>query len=60
VGPPGMGPRAFPGIMGLVQRLQLMPFFVWIALVVRRAYRESDAGASNAVRGNDASRAVPT
>ena len=39
VGPPGTGPRAYPEVAGLVQRLQLLPFFTWIALVARRAYR---------------------
>ena len=38
VGPPGF-PRPLSGIAGLVQRLQLLPFFVWIAVVTRRAYQ---------------------
>jgi hypothetical protein len=37
VGPPDF-PRPYPGIMGLVQRLMLLPFLTWIALVARRAY----------------------
>jgi hypothetical protein len=45
VGPPGF-PRPYPGIMGLVQRLQLLPFFAWIALVARRAYRGERWGVS--------------
>ena len=43
VGPPGFS-RPYPGIMGLVQRLQLLPFFAWIALVTRRAYRGERSG----------------
>jgi len=38
VGPPAF-PRPLSGLAGLVQRLQLLPFFVWIALVTRHAYR---------------------
>jgi hypothetical protein len=45
VGPPGF-PRPYPEIMGLVQRLQLLPFFAWIALVTRRAYRGERWGVS--------------
>jgi hypothetical protein len=37
VGPPGL-PRRFAGAAGLVQRIQLLPFLAWIALVARRAY----------------------
>jgi tetratricopeptide (TPR) repeat protein len=40
VGPPEF-PRPFPGIAGMVQRLQLLPFFAWMALVTRYAYREA-------------------
>lgn len=36
VGPPGF-PRPLSGIAGLVQRLQLLPFFVWITLVSIRS-----------------------
>jgi hypothetical protein len=43
VGPPGF-PRPFPEIMGLVQRVQLLPFFAWIAFVTRRAYRGERSG----------------
>jgi hypothetical protein len=42
VGPPGMSPRVFSGLAGLVQRLQLVPFFIWIALVARRAAHSVD------------------
>jgi hypothetical protein len=45
VGPPGF-PRPLSGITGLVQRFQLLPFFVWIALVTRRAYRGEGWGIS--------------
>jgi len=38
VGPPDAGPRAFPGLVGAVQRLLLFPFLVWMALVARRAH----------------------
>lgn len=52
VGPPGF-PRPYPGIMGLVQRVQLLPFFVWIALATRRAFRpaqlESEQRASEGI-----------
>jgi hypothetical protein len=44
VGPPGFS-RPYPEIMGLVQRLQLLPFFAWMALVTRRAYRGETSGA---------------
>lgn len=37
VGPPE-APRVYSGVRGLVQRLQLVPFFAWIALVTRRAH----------------------
>ena len=50
VGPPGFS-RPYPGIMGLVQRLQLLPFFAWIALVTRRAYRGARWGVSHSLRG---------
>ncbi len=42
VGPPGSSPRVLSGFAGLVQRLQLVPFFAWIALIARRAYRSVD------------------
>jgi hypothetical protein len=45
VGPPPF-PRPLSGIAGLVQRLQLLPFFAWIALVTRRAYRGERWGLS--------------
>jgi hypothetical protein len=45
VGPPGF-PRPLAGIAGLVQRLQLIPFFVWIAVVTHRAYRGERWGVS--------------
>jgi hypothetical protein len=40
VGPPEF-PRPFPEIAGMVQRSQLLPFFAWMALVTRHAYREA-------------------
>jgi hypothetical protein len=36
VGPPGFQ-RPFPGLVGVVQRLVLFPFFIWIGLVVHHA-----------------------
>jgi hypothetical protein len=36
VGPPGSSPRVLSGLAGLVQRLQLVPFFAWIAVVAGR------------------------
>jgi len=47
VGPPDAGPRAFPGIVGLVQRLILLPFFTWIALVARAAFHAPRNALSN-------------
>jgi len=38
VGTPSASPRLASAFRGLVQRLVLTPFFVWIALVARRAY----------------------
>jgi hypothetical protein len=38
VGPPE-APRIHHGVAGLIQRIQLLPFFAWIALVTLRAYR---------------------
>ena len=52
VGPPGMGPRAFPGLAGLVQRLQILPFFTWIAVVAHHAYREHGRRAVTAYNGD--------
>jgi hypothetical protein len=43
VGPPEF-PRPYPGLAGLVQRLQMLPFFAWIALVTRRASRVANVG----------------
>ena len=42
VGPPEL-PRTFHGLAGLFQRLLMFPFFVWIALVTRRAYQRMGA-----------------
>jgi len=38
VGPPTSAPRAASEFRGLVQRVWLLPFFVWMALVARRAW----------------------
>jgi hypothetical protein len=57
VGPPGAGPRAFPEVAGLVQRLQLLPFFTWMALVAHHAYRGVHAAPDGGHPGN-ASRAL--
>jgi len=43
VGPPGT-PRVYSAVGGLVQRLQLAPFFARTALVSRRAYGARSAG----------------
>jgi hypothetical protein len=40
VGPPGSSPRVASGLAGLVQRIQLLPFFTWMAVVSRRSYVE--------------------
>jgi hypothetical protein len=45
VGPPTAPPRAASEYRGLVQRTLLLPFFTWIAVVVRRAYQVAN-GAS--------------
>jgi hypothetical protein len=42
VGPPGF-PRPLPGLAGLIQRLQLLPFFVWMAFVTHHAYQRTKA-----------------
>jgi hypothetical protein len=39
VGTPDAPPRLFSEFRGLVQRVLLLPFLTWIALVTRRAYR---------------------
>jgi len=41
VGPPPW-PRPLSALAGLVQRLQLLPFFTWMAIVAHRAYRGAD------------------
>jgi hypothetical protein len=57
VGPPTSSPRLFSELRGLVQRLMLFPFFTWIALVVRRAYR----GPKDVVEyASDSARALST
>jgi hypothetical protein len=44
-GPPGTPPRFATPFMGLIQRVQLLPFFAWLALVALRAYRTTLAEA---------------
>jgi len=39
VGPPGTSARIASGLAGLTQRVQLVPFLAWIALVSRRAHQ---------------------
>jgi hypothetical protein len=41
VGPPTSTPRPFSGFRGLVQRLLLLPFFTWCALIASRAFRRA-------------------
>jgi hypothetical protein len=41
VGPPSWSPRLASGFRGLVQRLIVFPFFAWMAVIARRAYRGS-------------------
>ena len=48
VGPPGFA-RPFPDLAGLVQRLQLLPFFVWMAFVVHHARRDPTAALDLAI-----------
>jgi len=50
VGPPDAGPRPLSWAVGLVQRILLLPFLMWVSLVARRA---STVGASesNAAAG---------
>jgi hypothetical protein len=50
VGPPEL-PRRYSGLAGLVQRLQLLPFFVWIAFVTRRAHHRAHPAAPEARSG---------
>ena len=58
VGPPPW-PRPLSALAGLVQRLQLLPFFTWMAIVAHVAYRRVN-GASVTVHASDASRALST
>ena len=58
VGPPPW-PRPLSQLAGLVQRLQLFPFFAWMAIVAHVGYRRAH-GASGAVHASDASRALST
>jgi hypothetical protein len=44
VGPPSGSPRLASEYRGLTQRILLLPFFTWIALVARHAYRLASAG----------------
>jgi len=61
VGPPGQ-PRPWPGLVGLVQRVMLLPFFVWIAAVVHRmrgvrsAFARRSSSACGASPGPSSSR----
>ena len=57
VGTPDQPPRLASEIRGLVQRLILLPFSIWIALVARRAYR-GHKEASAPARAGDAERAL--
>jgi hypothetical protein len=43
VGPPGV-PRPLSELAGLVQRVQLVPFFAWMAVIAARAYVRPAAG----------------
>jgi hypothetical protein len=58
VGPPPW-PRPLSALAGLVQRLQLLPFFTWMAIVAHVAYRGAD-DASVTVHTSGASRAFST
>lgn len=44
VGPPSGPPRLASEYRGLAQRILLLPFFTWIALVTRHAYRRASDG----------------
>jgi Protein of unknown function (DUF998) len=57
VGPPEI-PRRYHAVAGLVQRLLILPFLVWMALVTHRAYRGPSPAFTRA-QANDASRALP-
>jgi hypothetical protein len=57
VGPPSGPPRPASEFRGLAQRTILVPFFVWIALVTRRAYL-SWKRAPATVHGSDTSPAL--
>jgi hypothetical protein len=57
VGPPSAPPLLASELRGLVQRLILVPFFTWIALVTRRAYLAANHP-SVTVCASDASRAL--
>ena len=46
VGLPDWSPRPFSELRGLLQRVLLLPFLVWMALVARHAYREPMAAAT--------------
>jgi hypothetical protein len=58
VGPPP-APRPLSALAGLVQRLQLLPFFTWMTIVVQVANRRANR-ASVAMDASDASRALST
>lgn len=59
VGPPSAEPLPASALRGLVQRVLLLPFLTWIALVALRAYR-GHSSASGAVHAREASRALST
>jgi len=58
VGPPP-SPRPLSALTGLVQRVLLLPFLTWTAIVAHRAYRGAD-DASVTVHTSGASRALST
>jgi Protein of unknown function (DUF998) len=58
VGPPP-APRPLSALGGLVQRLQLLPFFTWMAIIAHVAYRRATR-APVTVHAIDASRALST
>jgi hypothetical membrane protein len=57
VGPPSSPPLVASDFRGLVQRIMLIPFFSWMALIARRSFRRADH-ASVTLPLSDASRPV--
>jgi hypothetical protein len=55
VGPPP-APRPLAGLLGLVQRVQILPFFTWISIIAHRTYREPTIASAT----GDTSRAFST